>query len=99
MIPGGDDGRPLAVSPGKHAGFLRNVQIFDVDTDTWSSSTAVDTSRVTVPLVQHADVWFLCSGEEKPGIRPPEVWRVKLQSWVVKSAVIINPQFATVWRQ
>lgn len=78
MIPGGDDGKQLAVSPGKHAGFSRSVQIFDVNAKTWSSSASVNTPRVTVPLVQHGDDWYLCSGEEKPGIRSPEIWRVEL---------------------
>jgi N-acetylneuraminate epimerase len=79
MIPGGDDGKQLAVPPEKHAGFSRQLQIFDVKVKTWSSILGVETPRVTVPLVQHGDVWFLCSGEEKPGIRSPEVWRVELR--------------------
>lgn len=79
MIPGGDDGKQLAVSPEKHAGFSRSVQIFNVKSNTWSAQPGVNVPRVTVPLVQHGNVWFLCSGEEKPGIRSPEVWRLNLR--------------------
>ena len=79
IIPSGDNGKQLNVSPERHTGFSRNVQIFDVEAKTWSTTAGIDTPRVTVPLVQHGDVWFLCSGEEKPGIRSPEVWRLKLQ--------------------
>jgi N-acetylneuraminate epimerase len=78
MIPGGDDGKQLTVSLEKHSGFSRNIQVFDVNTERWSSTFGVDTPRVTVPLVQKKNVWFLCSGEEKPGIRSPEIWQVKL---------------------
>ena len=31
--------------------------------------------RVTVPTVQWNGAWFVISGEQRPGVRSPEVWR------------------------
>ncbi len=79
LIPGGDDGKQLTTSPKDHVGFSCFFQIYDLETKTWQSNAGVATPRVTVPLVQHGDVWFLCSGEAMPGIRSPEIWRVEFR--------------------
>ncbi len=74
-ILGGDDGSQLTVAPDRHTGFSKKVLRFDAKTREWVEAGELTTPRVTVPLVVWDGAWVIPSGELRPGVRSPEVWR------------------------
>jgi N-acetylneuraminate epimerase len=78
LIPGGDDGSRYGFQPvEKHPGFSRDVLRYDARDRTWSVAGKSDLARATVPVVFWRGRYVLTSGEERPGVRSPEVWTVK----------------------
>ena len=75
FILGGDDGAQLAVTPADHKGFPKSILAYDTARDAWKHVADAPAPRVTVPTVQWNGAWLIVSGEQKPGIRSPEVWR------------------------
>ncbi len=76
-VLGGDDGTQVGVAHDAHRGFARTVLRYEVETDKWTEAGALPAPRVTTPAVEWRGVWVVPSGEMKPGIRSPEVWRWK----------------------
>lgn len=75
LLMSGDDAAQLTVKPTEHQGFPRGVLAYDPRTDRWTESAPTPAPRVTAPTVQWNGAWLVVSGEQKPGIRSPEVWR------------------------
>lgn len=74
LVLGGDDGAQVAASPAEHKGFPRDILAYDVVKDQWTRSGTVPFSKVTVPVAEWNGRWVVISGEQRPGIRSPEVW-------------------------
>ncbi|HEY1187049.1 MAG TPA: hypothetical protein VGE74_05295 [Gemmata sp.] len=74
---GGDDGSQLAAAPTRHTGFSKKVLRFDGKTGAWVEVGELTAPRVTAPCVRWRDAWVVSSGEVRPGVRSPEVWRFK----------------------
>ena len=72
---GGDDGTQLTAKPNDHKGFSKTIFRYDVAKDAWTKSGEVKAPRVTVPCIRWNDSWVIPSGELKPGVRSPDVWR------------------------
>ncbi|MFA6543391.1 MAG: galactose oxidase [Limisphaerales bacterium] len=75
LVVSGDDAGQLAVAPTEHKGFPKSVLAYDARADRWTEAAPAPAPRVTVPTVQWNGAWLVVSGEQKPGIRSPEVWR------------------------
>lgn len=75
LVVSGDDAAQLTAKPGEHKGFPQSVLAYDTRTDRWTEVAPTPAPRVTVPTVQWQGAWLVISGEQKPGIRSPEIWR------------------------
>ncbi|MFM8468557.1 MAG: galactose oxidase, partial [Limisphaerales bacterium] len=78
LVISGDDATQLTVAPTEHRGFPNSVLAYDTRTDRWAEVAPTPAPRVTVPTAQWKGAWHVISGEQKPGIRSPEVWSLKL---------------------
>ena len=72
---GGDDGAQVGVAPDRHRGFATTVLRFDSKTARWTDAGELPAAPVTVPCVVWGRAWVLPSGEIRPGVRSPQVWR------------------------
>lgn len=77
---GGDNGSQLNSEPSAHTGFSKRILVFDLQKQNWQSIGELPAPRVTVPCVSWGNTWIVPSGEIRPGIRSPEVWRFTLPS-------------------
>ncbi|MEQ2006336.1 MAG: hypothetical protein ABMA26_06030, partial [Limisphaerales bacterium] len=75
LVMSGDDAAQLTVKPTEHKGFPKSVLAYDTRANRWTEAALAPAPRVTVPTVQWNGAWLVVSGEQKPGIRSPEVWR------------------------
>jgi N-acetylneuraminate epimerase len=78
LVISGDDASQLATPPTQHPGFPKTVLTYDVRRGEWSESGATPAPRVTVPVVEWRGAWQIISGEQRPGVRSPEVWSFRL---------------------
>ena len=77
-VIGGDDGTQVGFQPiDKHPGFSKSVQVFDTSQNKWMQLGYTPAPRVTVPIVHWNHCWLMISGEERPGVRSPQVWSFK----------------------
>lgn len=74
-ILGGDDGTQVGVAHAYHRGFGKAMIGYSSKTGKWDVVDNLKASRVTVPCVEWNHSWVIPSGEMRPGIRSPEVWR------------------------
>ncbi|MBN9122927.1 MAG: galactose oxidase, partial [Planctomycetes bacterium] len=74
-VLGGDDGSQIGATPDKHRGFSKTVLRYDPKAGRWAEVGTLTAPRVTVPCVRWNDSWVVPSGEIRPGVRSPEVWR------------------------
>jgi N-acetylneuraminic acid mutarotase len=78
LIIGGDDGQNVNFEPkSAHPGFPRDVLAFEVKTQTWSKAGEVPFSLVTTNAVIWNSEIIIPGGEARPGVRSPQVWRLK----------------------
>jgi N-acetylneuraminic acid mutarotase len=77
LVVSGDDAAQLTVAPTEHKGFPNTILAYDTTRDTWTERGTAPAPRVTVPTVDWNGAWLVVSGEQKPGIRSPEVWSLK----------------------
>lgn len=75
LVMSGDDAAQLTVAPTEHRGFPKSVLTYDTRADRWTEAAPTPAPRVTVPTVHWKGAWLVVSGEQKPGIRSPEIWR------------------------
>lgn len=75
---GGDSGEHIGFQPPQlHPGFSRRVLLYSPNENAWTiSAEEMPLARVTAPLVRLSSGWLLISGEQRPGVRSPEVWQV-----------------------
>ncbi len=78
VIVGGDDGSQTGVLPAMHRGFVSRMLAWHSITDTWSEFGDCPAPRVTVPVVPFGGGWVIPSGEMRPGVRSPEVWKLTI---------------------
>lgn len=74
LVMGGDDGAQLNATPAEHKGFPRDVLAYNLQQDKWTVAGQLPFSKVTVPVAEWHGKFIVISGEQKPGIRSPEVW-------------------------
>lgn len=74
-ILGGDDGRQVGVKPTDHRGFTKTILRYDPTAAKWIDAGELDAPRVTTASVLWNQSWVVPSGEARPGIRSPDVWR------------------------
>ncbi len=61
-----------------HAGFSRDILAYHTITDTWVKAGELPTtSHVTTVAVKWGDAFVIPSGEIRPGVRTPKVWRAE----------------------
>lgn len=78
LIIGGDDGTLVNFEPkSAHPGFPRGVLAFDLEAKNWSSAGEVPFSLVTTNAVWWNNDIVIPGGEARPGVRSPQVWRLK----------------------
>lgn len=77
LVVSGDDGTQVATAPTEHKGFPRTILAYDTRADGWTESGSTPAPRATVPTAQWNGAWLVISGEQRPGIRSPEVWRLQ----------------------
>ncbi|KAF0176738.1 MAG: Kelch repeat-containing protein [Limisphaerales bacterium] len=77
LVISGDDAAQLTVKPTEHKGFPKSVLAYDTRADRWTEVAPTPAPRVTVPTVRWNGAWLVVSGEQKPGIRSPEVWSLR----------------------
>lgn len=75
LVLSGDDASQLTTSPTEHKGFPKSALAYDTRADLWMETTPAPAPRVTVPTAQWNGAWLVISGEQRPGVRSPEVWR------------------------
>ena len=77
LVIGGDDGSRAGFQPvEKHPGFPPSILAYDPATDRWSEAGQTPAPRATVPGVEWNGFFVIPSGEVRPGVRSPEVWRI-----------------------
>ena len=74
LILGGDDGSQVNTPPAEHKGFPKTILAYDTTRDTWRIFGDSPVSRATVPTAHWRDRWLILSGEQRPGVRSPEMW-------------------------
>ncbi len=74
LVMSGDDAAQLTVAPTEHKGFPKSILTYDASKDAWRELGETPAPRATVPTAQWNGAWLVVSGEQRPGIRSPEVW-------------------------
>jgi SSS family transporter len=77
LLVGGDDGENWGKElDGTHPGFSRDMLFAcHTVTDTWVDAGRLPRNHVTTVLVKWDDALIVPSGEIRPGIRSPKIWR------------------------
>lgn len=75
FVLGGDDEIRFYTPPDKHPGFNKTLLHYNAKTDKWTDAGEWAAPRVTVPCVPWRGSWIVPSGEARPGVRSPDVWR------------------------
>lgn len=79
---GGDDGARFFLADelkDEHPGFPRIALAYHTITDRWSEAGETPTNQVTTAAVKWRNQIVIPSGEVRPRVRTPEVWRVQFQ--------------------
>lgn len=97
LVTGGDTGELFFKADDlkdDHPGFLKKSWAYNAITDTWSEHGAMPANHVTTIPVEYKGSVFIPSGEVRPRVRSPKVWKLTPVSrtsdfgWV-NSAVIV----------
>jgi N-acetylneuraminic acid mutarotase len=72
----GDDGSRVSFAPPRHPGFPSTILAYDPALDRWSEAGETPAPRATAPCVEWRGMFVIPSGEVRPGMRSPEVWRL-----------------------
>jgi len=78
LVISGDDASQLATPPTRHPGFPNSILAYDTRAGRWTETGATPSPRVTVPTAAWHGSWIILSGEQRPGVRSPEVWSFRL---------------------
>jgi SSS family transporter len=71
-----------------HPGFPREALAYHTITDTWVSAGATPSNQVTTIAVNWGKSIIIPSGEIRPRVRSPQIWRVSAKSQVADFGVI-----------
>ncbi|MFA5688215.1 MAG: sodium/solute symporter [Kiritimatiellales bacterium] len=63
-----------------HPGFPKRTWAYHTITDTWIHAGETPCNQVTTPAVKSGEDIFLISGESRPRVRTPDVWRIQVQA-------------------
>lgn len=77
VILGGDDGLQMGKDPATHRGFSKQVIRFSTRENRWVQAGLFAPATVTATSVEVGSDWFIPSGEIRPGVRSPKVWRLR----------------------
>ena len=95
LIFGGDDAADWGAGP-RHPGFPRDILAYHTITDTWVKVGRMPgRSPVTTTAVRWGDQIFVPSGEIRPGVRTPRVWRAEREE--VPGFGVLNYLILTVY--
>ena len=78
LVASGDDAAQLKAAPTEHKGFPKSILAYDTARNTWKHVADAMVARVTVPTAHWNGAWIVVSGEQRPGVRSPEIWTLKL---------------------
>jgi len=85
LVMGGDDGSLVNFQPlDRHPGFPKTILAYHTITDAWKPLGEMPAAHVTTTLARWNGGWVVPSGEVRPGVRSPAVW--KLQASFQKAA-------------
>jgi len=78
LLLAGDDGSRVGFEPiDKHPGFPKSILAYDPDLNQWNTDAGeIPAPRATVPCVEWNGQFVIPSGEQRPGVRSPEVWAI-----------------------
>jgi SSS family transporter len=79
LVLGGADGSLFHRSDelrDKHPGFPKEALAYHTITDTWTSAGPIPQNHVTTIAVKWNDAIIVPSGEVRPRVRSPKIWRV-----------------------
>lgn len=80
LVLGGADGSLFGREDelkDNHPGFIKKALAYHTITDTWADAGSTPINQVTTIAVQWDDAIVLASGEIRPRVRTPEVYRVR----------------------
>lgn len=79
VLTGDDGSRRDFQPPDKHPGFPNEVQSFDINENAWSLDGQMPAGRAVLPCVRWGDRFVIINGEQRPGVRTPEVLAMPAQ--------------------
>ena len=74
LLLGGDDGAQLTATPTAHRGFPRGVLRYDAKNNQWEKFGAMPFGLVTTTMALWDGKFIVAGGEQKPGVRSPDIW-------------------------
>lgn len=77
LLLSGDDASQLAIPQPERTGFPQEMLSYDPQRNVWRQAGMWAEPVVTVPVVEWKSGWQILSGEQRPGVRSPAVWRLE----------------------
>ncbi len=74
LLLGGDDGAQISVGPTEHKGFPRGILRYESAGNRWVEFGTMPFALVTTTMTVWNGAFIVAGGEQKPGVRSPEVW-------------------------
>ena len=75
----GDDGSHWGFQPpAKHPGFPAQIQGYDAAENAWKPMGELPAGRAVLPCVWWRERIVLINGEQRPGVRSPQVWSLSV---------------------
>lgn len=81
LILGGDDGSLFLKTDelkDQHPGFRRDALLYRCATNTWESGGTIPANHVTTPPCVWEESFIIATGEVRPRVRTPHVWKVSI---------------------
>lgn len=80
LVLTGDDGSRWGFQPPeRHPGFPNSIQSFAIEEDVWSPGGELPAGRAVLPCVRWRKQIVIINGEQRPGVRTPEVLSIPEQ--------------------
>lgn len=77
LLLSGDNASQLVLPPSERTGFPQDVLSYNPQRNDWQQAGKWAVPVVTVPVVEWQNGWQILSGEQRPGVRSPAVWRLE----------------------
>lgn len=79
LIVGGDDGSHVGFKPvQQHPGFSKSVLLYNAAANVWRADGQTPAARATAPVAWWQNRFVIPCGEQRPGVRSPQVWTLSL---------------------